>query len=58
VFAVELFAVEGPAGFLLQSPPDAGDEVHAAALVLSRAVGSRPGVREMSSHPLGVGVVP
>ncbi|MBN8423380.1 methyltransferase domain-containing protein [Microbacterium esteraromaticum] len=55
---IEVVGVEGPAGILLESMVDAGEELSQAALAIARAAADRPGVRDMSAHLIAVARVP
>jgi SAM-dependent methyltransferase len=54
---VAVVGIEGPAGLALEVLGDPAPEVYDAALILARSTGSLPGIRDLSSHLLGVGRV-
>jgi SAM-dependent methyltransferase len=54
---VAVVGIEGPAGLALEVLGDPAPEVYDAALTLARSTGSLPGIRDLSSHILGVGRV-
>ena len=55
---IEVVGVEGPAGALLESVQDAGEQVADAALTIARAASALAGIRDMSAHLIAVGRVP
>ncbi|UNK72554.1 class I SAM-dependent methyltransferase [Microbacterium sp. H1-D42] len=55
---LEVVGVEGPAGALLESLQDAGEQLSDAALTIARASADLPGIRDMSAHLIAVARVP
>jgi ubiquinone/menaquinone biosynthesis C-methylase UbiE len=54
---VSVCAVEGPDGFAFEQLPEVDEELHQAALRIVRATGHLPGVRDLTSHLMGIGQV-
>ncbi|MEJ1087559.1 class I SAM-dependent methyltransferase [Microbacterium sp. Mu-80] len=55
---LEVVGVEGPAGALLESLQNAGEQVADAALTIAKTASSLPGIRDMSAHLLAIARVP
>lgn len=54
---IELHAIEGLAGLALENVPVGDAETLGAALVLARRTGELPGIRDISTHVMAIGLV-
>jgi SAM-dependent methyltransferase len=55
---VEVLGIEGPTGLAFEMLVEADDRLHDAAMTIARATAAVPGVRDTSSHVMGIARVP